>query len=59
MSYVEEIFSLEGQTAVITDGAGAIGTIMSGALEEWKMVSKNHVSISFLPLPFPLKHAGK
>lgn len=32
MSYVEEMFSLEGQTAVITGGAGAIGTVMSDAL---------------------------
>ena len=32
MSYVEEMFSLEGQTAVITGGAGATGTVMSDAL---------------------------
>lgn len=32
MSYIEEMFSLEGQTAVITGGAGGIGTEMSRAL---------------------------
>ncbi len=32
MNYLEEIFSLEGQTAVVSGGAGAIGTIMSDAL---------------------------
>ncbi len=32
MSYLEDIFSLEGQTAVVTGGAGAIGSVMSDAL---------------------------
>lgn len=32
MSYLEEMFSLDGQTAVVTGGAGAIGTVMSDAL---------------------------
>jgi len=34
MSYIEEMFSLEGQTAVITGGAGSIGTEMSRVLLE-------------------------
>ena len=32
MSYLEDIFSLEGRTAVVSGGAGAIGTVMSDAL---------------------------
>ncbi len=32
MSYLEDIFSLEGKTAVVSGGAGAIGTVMSDAL---------------------------
>ncbi len=32
MSYLEELFSLAGKTAVIAGGAGAIGTVMSEAL---------------------------
>ena len=32
MSYIEEMFGLEGQTVVITGGAGGIGTEMSRAL---------------------------
>ena len=32
MSYLEDIFSLEGQTAIVSGGAGAIGTVMSDAL---------------------------
>lgn len=32
MSYVEELFNLKGQTAVVTGGAGGIGTEMSRAL---------------------------
>ena len=32
MSYLEEMFSLKGQSAVITGGAGGIGTEMSRAL---------------------------
>ena len=32
MKYLEELFSLSGKTAVITGGAGAIGTVMSNAL---------------------------
>ncbi len=32
MEYLEELFSLNGKTAVISGGAGAIGTIMSDAL---------------------------
>jgi len=32
MSYVGEIFGLTGKTAVVTGGAGAIGTVMSDAL---------------------------
>lgn len=32
MSYLNDMFSLSGQTAMITGGAGAIGTVMSEAL---------------------------
>lgn len=32
MSYLDEMFSLEGKTAVISGGAGAIGLVMSEAL---------------------------
>ena len=32
MSYLNEMFSLTGKTAVVTGGAGAIGTVMSDAL---------------------------
>ena len=32
MSYLDELFGLQGKTAVISGGAGAIGTVMSGAL---------------------------
>lgn len=32
MSYLDEIFSLEGKTAIVSGGAGVIGTMMSGAL---------------------------
>ncbi len=32
MSYLEDIFSLEGRTAVVSGGAGVIGTVMSDAL---------------------------
>ncbi|KJS03078.1 MAG: short-chain dehydrogenase [Desulfobulbaceae bacterium BRH_c16a] len=32
MSYLEEMFSLAGKTAVVAGGAGAIGTVMSDAL---------------------------
>ena len=32
MKYLEEMFSLSGKTAVVTGGAGAIGTVMSDAL---------------------------
>lgn len=32
MNYLNEMFSLEGQTAIVTGGAGAIGTVMSEAL---------------------------
>ncbi len=32
MQYLEEMFSLKGQTAIVTGGAGAIGTVMSAAL---------------------------
>ncbi|PIE69705.1 MAG: short-chain dehydrogenase [Deltaproteobacteria bacterium] len=32
MTYLNDLFSLEGQTAVISGGAGAIGTVMSSAL---------------------------
>jgi len=32
MGYLEDTFSLEGQTAVVSGGAGAIGTVMSDAL---------------------------
>jgi NAD(P)-dependent dehydrogenase (short-subunit alcohol dehydrogenase family) len=32
MNYLENMFSLEGQTAIVTGGAGAIGTVMSEAL---------------------------
>ena len=32
MSYLEEMFGLSGKTAVVTGGAGAIGTVMSDAL---------------------------
>jgi NAD(P)-dependent dehydrogenase (short-subunit alcohol dehydrogenase family) len=32
MDYLNEMFSLEGQTAIVTGGAGAIGTVMSEAL---------------------------
>lgn len=32
MSYLEEMFSLKGKTAVVAGGAGAIGTVMSEAL---------------------------
>lgn len=32
MSYLDEMFSLEGKTAVVSGGAGVIGTVMSEAL---------------------------
>ena len=32
MSYLDELFGLQGKTAVVTGGAGAIGTVMSEAL---------------------------
>ena len=32
MSYLNDIFGLEGKTAVVAGGAGIIGTVMSGAL---------------------------
>lgn len=32
MGYLEDMFGLEGQTALITGGAGAIGTVMAEAL---------------------------
>jgi len=32
MSYLEDLFSLEGKTAVVSGGAGVIGTVMSEAL---------------------------
>ncbi len=32
MSYLENIFSLEGKTAIVAGGAGVIGTVMSRAL---------------------------
>jgi NAD(P)-dependent dehydrogenase (short-subunit alcohol dehydrogenase family) len=32
MSFIEDIFSLEGKTAIVAGGAGAIGTMMSRAL---------------------------
>ncbi len=32
MNYLQEMFSLDGQTAIVTGGAGAIGTVMSEAL---------------------------
>lgn len=32
MSYLDEMFGLHGKTAVVTGGAGAIGTVMSEAL---------------------------
>jgi len=32
MSYLDEMFGLQGKTAVVAGGAGAIGTVMSGAL---------------------------
>lgn len=32
MTYIEELFGLGGKTAVVTGGAGAIGTVMSDAL---------------------------
>lgn len=32
MNYLEDLFSLDGQTAVVTGGAGAIGSVMSDAL---------------------------
>lgn len=32
MSYLDELFGLKGKTAVVTGGAGAIGTVMSEAL---------------------------
>ena len=32
MSYLDDLFGLQGKTAVITGGAGAIGTVMSEAL---------------------------
>jgi len=32
MSYLNDIFGLEGKTAIVAGGAGVIGTVMSGAL---------------------------
>ena len=32
MSYLDEMFGLEGKTAVVSGGAGVIGTVMSEAL---------------------------
>ena len=32
MSYLEKMFGLQGKTAVVSGGAGVIGTIMSEAL---------------------------
>ena len=32
MSYLDKLFGLEGKTAVVSGGAGVIGTMMSGAL---------------------------
>ena len=32
MSYLDEMFGLNGKTAVVSGGAGAIGTVMSEAL---------------------------
>ena len=34
MQYLEEMFSLKGQTAIVTGGAGAIGTVMSARTAE-------------------------
>jgi NAD(P)-dependent dehydrogenase (short-subunit alcohol dehydrogenase family) len=32
MSFVNDIFGLEGKTVIVAGGAGVIGTVMSGAL---------------------------
>jgi NAD(P)-dependent dehydrogenase (short-subunit alcohol dehydrogenase family) len=32
MSYLDDLFGLEGKTAIVSGGAGVIGTMMSGAL---------------------------
>ncbi len=32
MSFLDDLFGLDGKTAIVAGGAGVIGTVMSGAL---------------------------
>ena len=39
-AWIEKLFNLQGRTAIVSGGAGVIGTVMSGALLKAGMSSR-------------------